>query len=495
MNNTEISLSFGDFPILPESILILGLLTIIAIDLLDRGRDKLLLYRISLVSLLISMALLLYQWNIMSFPLFPESIQISTFSNISRLFLLICSLLSISLSVDYVRCTKTAMAEFSLFILTAGSGGMLLCRANDSITVYVALECLGLSSYLLSGYAKRDVRSNEATMKFLSMGGVSSSLLMYGFSLLYGLSGGEIQLNKIVDGLLLNRMFDPFALQTSLALVAAGMAFKLSLVPFHQWTPDVYEGSPTPVVAFFSVTSKVAALALSTRLFSIIFPHLSSEWHIALGILAILSMISGNPIAVTQTSMKRMPAYSSISQIGYIMIGIIAADPENGYASTITHTFIYIFMNLGTFACIILFSLRTGTDNIRDYAASYTKDPALTLSSVLCSSSLGGIPPLSGFFGKLYLFWDGWKAGLYLPVSVALITSVISIYYYLKVIKLMFVGKNDMSAIHIQNSSLFLSTLTSKSSVEIAMIFCASASILSGILIDPIISITRNTFF
>ncbi len=241
-NNTEFSLSFVDLPIFPESILILGLLTIIVTDSLDKGRDQLLLYRISLLSLLISMTLLLYQWDIKSFPVFFENIQVSIFSNIFRFFILICSLLSISLSIDYVRCTKTAMAEFSLFVSTASSGGMLLRSANDLVTIYVASECLGLSSYLLSGYAKRDVRSNEATMKFLSMGGLSSSLLIYGFSLSYGLSGGEIQLNKIVDGLLLNRMLDPFAIHISLMLVAAGMAFKLSLVPFHQWTPDVYEG-------------------------------------------------------------------------------------------------------------------------------------------------------------------------------------------------------------------------------------------------------------
>ncbi len=186
--------------------------------------------------------------------------------------------------------------------------------------------------------------------------------------------------------------------------------------------------SPTPVVAFFSVTSKVAALALATRLFHILFSSLSNEWHLPLEILAILSMILGNLIAVTQTSMKRMLAYSSISQIGYILIGIIAGDSDNGYASMITYMLIYIFMNLGTFACITSFGLRTGTDNIRDYAGLYRKDPILTLSLVLCLLSLGGIPPLAGFFGKLYLFWCGWKAGLYFLVSIALFTSVISIY-------------------------------------------------------------------
>jgi len=254
--------------------------------------------------------------------------------------------------------------------------------------------------------------------------------------------------------------------------------------------------SPIPVVAFFSVTSKVAAPASFTRLFGLIFPHLSNEWHIVVGLLAASSMILGNLIAVTQISMKRMLAYPSISQIGYIMIGVLAADPENGYASMITYTFIYILMNLGTFARITSFGLRTGTDNIRDYAGLYMKDPALTFSPVLRSPSLGGIPPPSGFFGKLYLFWHGWKAGSYPSVPVALVTSVISIYYYLKIIKLMFTGKNgrsDASTTYIRNS--LVSPSISKSSIEIAMIIRALASILSGILIDPIIGITRNTLF
>nr|QUJ10064.1 NADH-plastoquinone oxidoreductase subunit 2 [Alsophila latebrosa] len=498
MNNADYFLSLRNLSIFPEYILILSLITIIVIDLSYKGKDILLLHRISLISLLSSIVLLLCQWEVKSVPIAPESLQINTPSNIFRLFLLIRSLLSVSLSVDYIRCTKTALAEFLLFISTAGSGGMLLRCANDLVTIYVASECLSLSSYLLSGYAKKDIRSNEATIKFLLMGGASSSFLVYGFSLLYGLSGGEVQLNKLVDGLLSTQMCDSVAIYTSIAFVAAGMAFKLSLVPFHQWTPDVYEGSPTPVVAFFSVTSKVAALALSTRLFGIIFPYFSGEWHIALGVLATLSMILGNLIAVTQISMKRMLAYSSISQIGYIMIGILAADPENGYASMITYTFIHILMNLGTFARITSFGLRTGTDNIRDYAGLYMKDPVLTFSPALRSPSLGGIPPPSGFFGKLYLFWHGWKAGSYPSVPIALVTSVISIYYYLKIIKLMFTGKNersDTSTIYIQNSLVSSSTSISKSSIEIAMIICALASILSGILIDPIIGITQNTLF
>nr|YP_009548904.1 NADH dehydrogenase subunit 2 [Myriopteris scabra]AYW15879.1 NADH dehydrogenase subunit 2 [Myriopteris scabra] len=495
INSLLPKLNFTPFnlPILPEIILIISLIAIIIIDLLNKGKNTILLHKISLVSLFVSAVVLLYQWE---FPIVSEGSHISDFSNIFRFLLLICSLLSVSSSVDYVLCSKVALTEFLLFKLTAGLGGMVLSCANDLITIYVSLEFLALSSCFLSGYTKRDMRSNEASTKFLSMSGASSSPLLYGFSLLYGPSGGQLQLNEIVDRILFNQYVSISYI--SVAFITAGTAFKLSLFPFHQWTPDVYEGSPTPVVAFLSVTSKVAAPASFTRLFGLIFPYLSNEWHAAVGLLATFSMILGNLIAVTQRSIKRMLAYPPISQIGYIMIGVLAADSGNGYASMITYTFIYIFMNLGTFARITPFGLRTGTDNIRDYAGLYMKDPVLTFSPVLRSPSLGGMPPPSGFFGKLYLFWHGWKAGSYPSVPVALVTSVISIYYYLKIIKSMFTGKSGRSGTPItsrQNSLVSPSISISKNSLEIAMIIRALASTLSGLFIDPIIGITRNTFF
>ncbi|KAF2934466.1 hypothetical protein DAI22_04g165300 [Oryza sativa Japonica Group] len=347
---------------------------------------------------------------------------------------------------------------------------MFLCGANDLITIFVAPECFSLCSYLLSGYTKRDLRSNEATMKYLLMGGASSSILVHGFSWLY----------EIVNGLINTQMYNSPGISIALISITVGLGFKLSPAPFHQWTPNVYEGVwfvrqiPTSisiseegnqkrkktsssffyhlgavrdeslmhVVAFLSVTSKVAASASATRILDIPFYFSSNEWHLLLEILAILSMILGNLLAITQTSMKRMLAYSSIGQIGYVIIGIIVGDSNDGYASMITYMLFYISMNLGTFACIVLFGLRTGTDNIRDYAGLYTKDPFLALSLALCLLSLGGLPPLAGFFGKLYLFWCGWQAGLYFLVSIGLLTSVLSIYYYLKIVKLLMTGRN-----------------------------------------------------
>nr|YP_009460298.1 NADH-plastoquinone oxidoreductase subunit 2 [Cardamine amara]AUT81532.1 NADH-plastoquinone oxidoreductase subunit 2 [Cardamine amara] len=482
----------GSF-IFPECILIFGLILLLMIDSTSDQKDIPWLYFISSTSFVMSITALLFRWREEPMISFSGNFQTNNFNEIFQFLILLCSTLCIPLSVEYIECTEMAITEFLLFILTATLGGMFLCGANDLITIFVAPECFSLCSYLLSGYTKKDVRSNEATMKYLLMGGASSSILVHGFSWLYGSSGGEIELQEIVNGLINTQMYNSPGISIALIFITVGIGFKLSLAPSHQWTPDVYEGSPTPVVAFLSVTSKVAASASATRIFDIPFYFSSNEWHLLLEILAILSMILGNLIAITQTSMKRMLAYSSIGQIGYVIIGIIVGDSNGGYASMITYMLFYIAMNLGTFACIILFGLRTGTDNIRDYAGLYTKDPFLALSLALCLLSLGGLPPLAGFFGKLHLFWCGWQAGLYFLVSIGLLTSVLSIYYYLKIIKLLMTGRNQEITPHVRNYRI--SPLRSNNSIELSMIVCVIASTIPGISMNPIIAIAQDTLF
>nr|ALG63332.1 NADH dehydrogenase subunit 2 [Beta vulgaris subsp. vulgaris] len=487
-------LLFDGSLIFPECILIFGLILLLMIDSTSDQKDIPWLYFISSTSLVMSITALLFRWREEPMISFSGNFQTNNFNEIFQFLILLCSTLCIPLSVEYIECTEMALTEFLLFVLTATLGGMFLCGANDLITIFVAPECFSLCSYLLSGYTKKDVRSNEATTKYLLMGGASSSILVYGFSWLYGSSGGEIELQEIVNGLINTQMYNSPGISIALIFITVGIGFKLSPAPSHQWTPDVYEGdSPTPVVAFLSVTSKVAASASATRIFDIPFYFSSNEWHLLLEILAILSMILGNLIAITQTSMKRMLAYSSIGQIGYVIIGIIVGDSNDGYASMITYMLFYISMNLGTFACIVLFGLRTGTDNIRDYAGLYTKDPFLALSLALCLLSLGGLPPLAGFFGKLYLFWCGWQAGLYFLVLIGLLTSVLSIYYYLKIIKLLMTGRNQEITPHVRNYRR--SPLRSKNSIELSMIVCVIASTIPGISMNPIITIAQDTLF
>nr|QJS35384.1 NADH-plastoquinone oxidoreductase subunit 2 [Akebia trifoliata]QJS35385.1 NADH-plastoquinone oxidoreductase subunit 2 [Akebia trifoliata] len=492
MKAFHLLLFHGSF-IFPECILIFGLILLLMIDSTSDQKDIPWLYFISSTSLVMSITALLFRWREEPMISFSGNFQTNNFNEIFQFLILLCSTLCIPLSVEYIECTEMAITEFLLFVLTATLGGMFLCGANDLITIFVAPECFSLCSYLLSGYTKRDVRSNEATTKYLLMGGASSSILVHGFSWLYGSSGGEIELQEIVNGLINTQMYNSPGISIALIFITVGIGFKLSPAPSHQWTPDVYEGSPTPVVAFLSVTSKVAASASATRIFDIPFYFSSNEWHLLLEILAILSMILGNLIAITQTSMKRMLAYSSIGQIGYVIIGIIVGDSNDGYASMITYMLFYISMNLGTFACIVSFGLRTGTDNIRDYAGLYTKDPFLALSLALCLLSLGGLPPLAGFFGKLYLFWCGWQAGLYFLVSIGLLTSVVSIYYYLKIIKLLMTGRNQEITPHVRNYRR--SPLRSNNSIELSMIVCVIASTIPGISMNPIIAIAQDTLF
>nr|YP_009769719.1 NADH-plastoquinone oxidoreductase subunit 2 [Mirbelia oxylobioides]YP_009769734.1 NADH-plastoquinone oxidoreductase subunit 2 [Mirbelia oxylobioides]QIT00421.1 NADH-plastoquinone oxidoreductase subunit 2 [Mirbelia oxylobioides]QIT00436.1 NADH-plastoquinone oxidoreductase subunit 2 [Mirbelia oxylobioides] len=482
----------GSF-IFPECILIFGLILLLMIDSTSDQKEISWFYFISSTSLVMSITALLFRWREEPMISFSGNFQTNNFNEIFQFLILLCSTLCIPLSVEYIECTEMAITEFMLFVLTATLGGMFLCGANDLITIFVAPECFSLCSYLLSGYTKKDVRSNEATTKYLLMGGASSSILVHGFSWLYGSSGGEIELQEIVNGLINTQMYNSPGISIALIFITVGIGFKLSPAPSHQWTPDVYEGSPTPVVAFLSVTSKVAASASATRIFDIPFYFSSNEWHLLLEILAILSMILGNLIAITQTSMKRMLGYSSIGQIGYVIIGIIVGDSNGGYASMITYMLFYISMNLGTFACIVSFSLRTGTDNIRDYAGLYTKDPFLALSLALCLLSLGGLPPLAGFFGKLHLFWCGWQAGLYFLVSIGLLTSVVSIYYYLKIIKLLMTGRNQEITPHVRNYRR--SPLRSNNSIELSMIVCVIASTIPGISMNPIIEIAQDTLF
>ncbi len=278
----------------------------------------------------------------------------------------------------------------------------------------------------------------------------------------------------------------------ALVFVVAGVAFKISAVPFHQWTPDVYEGSPTPVVAFLSVGSKAAGFALATRLLVTVFPLLSEEWHFVFTALAILSMILGNIVALAQTSMKRLLAYSSIGQAGFVMIGLIAGT-ETGYASMLFYLFIYLFMNLGGFACIILFSLRTGTDQISEYAGLYQKDPLITLGLSLCLLSLGGIPPLAGFFGKLYLFWAGWQAGLYTLVLIGLLTSVISIYYYIRVVKMMVVKEPHEMSDAVKNYPRISWDLPGLRPLQVGLVLTVIATTLAGVLSNPLFAIATES--
>lgn len=469
--------------ILPEGIVILTLLLVLVVDLIGGKASNRWTPLLAISGLGASIVALYFQWDNPNPIAFFGEFTADPLSVVFRGLVALSAAFTVLLSVRYVEQSGTSLGEFITILLTATLGGMFLCGASELVIIFVSLETLSISSYLLTGYMKRDPRSNEAALKYLLIGAASSAIFLYGVSLLYGLSGGETELAAIAqhvqDG------SQSLGLTIALVFVIAGIAFKISAVPFHQWTPDVYEGSPTPIVAFLSVGSKSAGFALAIRLLLSAFPSLTEEWRFVFTALAILSMILGNVVALTQTSMKRLLAYSSIGQAGFVMIGFIAGT-EAGYSSMIFYLLVYLFMNLAGFACVILFSLRTGTDQISEYAGLYQKDPLITLGLSISLLSLGGIPPLAGFFGKLYLFWAGWQAGLYGLVLLGLITSVISIYYYIRVVKMMVVKEPQEMSESVISYPAIRWDLPGLKALQVALVLAVVATSLTGILSNPL---------
>ena len=478
--------------ILPEGIVIVTIMAIIITDIIGGRSVTKWLPTVAIAGLTLAITDLCFQWGAADPIAFLGAFNGDDLSIAFRGIIALSAAVTVPMCVRYVDRSGTALAEFLAILLTATLGGMFLSGADEMVTVFVSLETLSISSYLLTGYMKRDPRSNEAALKYLLIGAASAAIFLYGLSLLYGLSGGETNLSLIATRIAEANATAPIGLIIALVFVIAGIAFKVAAVPFHQWTPDVYEGSPTPVVAFLSVGSKTAGFALAVRLLLTAFPMVTEQWRLVFAALAILSMVLGNVVALAQTSMKRLLAYSSIGQAGIVMIGFIVGT-DAGYSSLVFYLFIYLFMNLGAFTCVILFSLRTGTDQISAYSGLYQKDPLLTLSLSLCLLSLGGIPPLAGFFGKIYIFWAGWQAGAYTLVLVGLITSVISIYYYIRVVKMMVVKEPQEMSDEVKSYISNDWTLPGMRSLQVSLVLAVTVTALAGIAANPLLQLANSS--
>ncbi|GBF81753.1 NAD(P)H-quinone oxidoreductase subunit N [Aphanothece sacrum] len=478
--------------IVPEGIVIITLMIILIGDLIVGRSSKTWIPYAAIAGLLSSIVALCLTWDLPNPVGFLGAFNSDNLSIVFRGIIALSTVVTILMSVRYVEQTGTSLAEFIAIMLTATLGGMFLCGANELVMIFISLEMLSISSYLMTGYMKRDPRSNEAALKYLLIGASSSAIFLYGMSLLYGLSGGETTLDKIAVNITHLNGGQSLGIAVALVFIIAGIAFKISAVPFHQWTPDVYEGSPTPVVAFLSVGSKAAGFALAIRLLVTAFASVTQEWHLIFTALAILSMVLGNVVALAQTSMKRMLAYSSIGQAGFVMIGLTAGT-DAGYSSMVFYLLIYLFMNLGAFTGVILFALRTGTDQISEYAGLYQKDPLLTLGLSLCLLSLGGIPPLAGFFGKIYLFWAGWQAELYGLVILALVTSVVSIYYYIRVVKMMVVKEPQEMSESVKNYPEIRWNLPGMRPLQVGLVLSVIATSLAGILSNPLFNLANES--
>ncbi|MFO5528349.1 MAG: NAD(P)H-quinone oxidoreductase subunit N [Cuspidothrix sp.] len=478
--------------ILPEGIVILTLLGVLIVDLiLGRTSSRWIGY-LAIAGLTAAVIALYFQWDGTNSIGFTGSFNADDLSIVFRGIIALSAMATILMSIRYVEQSGTALAEFIAILMTATLGGMFLSGASELVMIFISLETLSISSYLLTGYTKRDPRSNEAALKYLLIGASSTAVFLYGVSLLYGLSGGQTELNAIANGIAAANISKSLGLVIALVFVIAGIGFKISAAPFHQWTPDVYEGAPTPVIAFLSVGSKAAGFALAIRLLITVFPMVADEWRFVFTALAVLSMVLGNVVALAQTSMKRMLAYSSIAQAGFVMIGLIAGT-DAGYSSMIFYLLVYLFMNLCGFSCVVLFSLRTGTDQIAEYSGLYQKDPLLTLGLSISLLSLGGIPPLAGFFGKIYLFWAGWQAGLYWLVLLGLITSVVSIYYYIRVVKMMVVKEPQEMSEVVKNYPPIRWDLPGLRPLQVGLIVTLIATSISGILSNPLFNLANNS--
>ena len=467
--------------IAPEAAILIALLACLLADLAGERTAARLVPPFCYAGLGTSLVLLALQWSEPTADAFFSSFITDNLGVAFRAVVATSTLLSLLISWRYVERAGTPVGEYAAILMAATVGAMLLCGATDLVSIFVALETLSVSSYLLSGYMKRDARSSEAALKYLLVGSAAAAVFLYGSSLLYGLSGST-SLEAI--GVALQTSTTPVA-ALSLVFVLATVAFKIAAVPFHQWTPDVYEGSPTPVVAFLSVGSKAAGFALALRILVGCFGAFDGQWKLLFTVLAVLSMTLGNVVALAQTSMKRMLAYSSIGQAGFVMIGMVCGT-EDGFAAMVLYMAAYLFMNLGAFACIILFSIRTCSDRISDYAGLYQKDPLITLGLSLCLLSLGGIPPMLGFFGKIYLFFAGWADHQYLLVVVGLITSVVSIYYYISVIKMMVVKEPQEASDIVKAYPDVNWSVMGMKPLRVALIGCVAVTAVGGILSNPL---------
>ena len=367
--------------------------------------------------------------------LFGDSFIVDPFAHALKLLTLTGSAVTLIMSIDYWRGEGRLKFEFPILVLLATTGMLMMISANDLIALYVGLELQSLSLYVVAAFDRRSARSSEAGLKYFVLGALSSGMLLYGASLIYGFTGStlftDIAAAVQPSGANLGLIF-------GLVFLMTGFAFKISAVPFHMWTPDVYEGAPTPVTAFFAAAPKLAAMALTVRTLFAAFPSVTHEWQQIVTFLAIASMALGSFAAIGQRNIKRLMAYSSIGHMGYALVGLAAGTAE-GVQGVIIYLAIYLAMTLGTFACILAMR-RHGrmVEDIDQLAGLSNTSPMMAFLLAMLLFSLAGIPPLAGFFAKFYVFLAAINAGLYALAVIGVLLSVVGAYYYLRIVKIMY---------------------------------------------------------
>jgi NADH-quinone oxidoreductase subunit N len=435
--------SFELLPLLPLLILIGSGLILMIVDLFlpeDRheviGWLSLVAYGAAFVQ---TVALWGSEWAIFTPRDGTPMLLIDNFSNFLNGIFLLTGGLSVLLSLNYLDRVELQRGEFYYLMLFSVSGMMLMGMANDLILVFLALELLSIPLYILSGFAHPRPDSEESGMKYFLLGAFSSAFLVFGIALIYG-AAGSTALPAVLDGLSQGQALGA----AGVALLLVGLGFKVAVAPFHMWTPDVYEGAPTAAVAFMSVGAKVGGFAAMMRVFISALPQLGDTWVPAVAVIAALTMIVGNVVALAQSNVKRMLAYSSIAHAGYIMIAVAAAvDSPNAIPAGLYYMLAYLFTNIGAFAVVIAVERRDGGLHLDDYKGLAARSPALALALAFFMLSLTGVPPTGGFTGKFFLFRAAIEADLLWLALVGVVTSVVSGYFYLRLVYLSFMYEGE----------------------------------------------------
>jgi NADH-quinone oxidoreductase subunit N len=377
-------------------------------------------------------------------------LAVDRFGLFFKILFLIAAAITVLISMRYLEIEGAAPGEYYFLILCATLGMMIMAGGIDLITIFIGLETMAVSFYILAGFIKPNQRSNEAAVKYFLLGAFSLGILLYGMSLMYGLSGTTNL--RAMAPLFAGQERDP-RLVLAVILVVAGVGFKIAAVPFHMWAPDVYEGAPTPITAFLSVGSKAASFAMLLRIFLEGLPLMSADWRLLFEVLAIVTMTVGNVAAVTQTNLKRMLAYSSVAHAGYVLIGVVAAAsmiPDvrtRGITATLIYLLIYSFMQLGAFAVIVLLRREDVVgDELKDFSGLHFRHPFAAFAMLLFMLSLGGIPPTAGFMGKFWLFGAAIDAGYIWLAVIGVLNSAISLYYYIRVVVFMYLKKETIGS-------------------------------------------------
>ena len=440
--------------LLPEIFLTLSIFSILMIGVFIKESFNL-IFNLSSAIILFTIAIILNSSNETE-KIFLDSFTRDSFSNFFKILILIASLFVLNTSKVFIIDNKIGKFEYPIIILISILGMFFMVSSNDIILFYLGLELQSLSLYILASIDRDNLRSSESGIKYFVLSALSSGLLLYGCSLLYGFTGST-NFDLIADQLIKDNTGAVFAM----VFVLVGLAFKVSAVPFHMWTPDVYEGAPTSITSYFAVVPKVAGLAVLIKFMFIPFSNILSEWQLIIIFISIASMILGAVAAIVQKNIKRLLAYSSIGHVGYALAGV-ATGVISGYESSIIYISIYVVMNIGAFSCLYLLK-KDGEyrENISDLSGLSKKQPLLAISFLVILFSLAGIPPLAGFFAKFYVFTAVIEQKMYALAIIGLLTTVISAFYYLRIIKIIYFDDSAISFDPVKNSVAKLSVLIS----------------------------------